>query len=1035
MKIIEFLLRRPISVCVSVFALCVLGFIGYSALPVALLPDIPVPEINIRIDAPGKSARDIESIAVTPIRRQLLTIDGVETITSNAANNYGNISLRFAYDSDLDVALININEKIYKVTENFPTGFELPKVFRSNATDIPIEYITMTLRSDSPGGSTDTEAFIAMSSLCENVIARRLEQLPGVAMVDIDGMIKKEVLIRPHAEYVADAKITNNDIANAVKSQKVQPVSMMVRDGVFEHTIYIENSLATLDDIANVNIRKNGRLYRLGDICDLSVVPRDETGQAIYMGKRCIAMRVIMQHGAKVSNLKKELTASLNYFAEMYPKIEFSESQDQTEVLNYSIRTLKENFLLSLVLMFIVAFIFMGDLTTPVATAICMVSSLIIGFVAFFAFGISLNILSLSGLILVVGMMIDNILITSENITRHRQSGESLMKSCALGCSEMVTPMLSSTLTTIVVFMPLIFLSDLAGALFFDQAMAITIGLMVSYFVAVLLLPVLFMLLGRERGLLSRINHHAGLSRRLSQWMFRTYDRLIDRVFYFRKTVLALTVLSIPLCYLGYRLLPKSQMPETDKREALLKFTWPTGTSLEENSERIHSLLDRFTPMAQEVSASIGNKSYLVDGKEMQSSNQAEIYIKTDSPKSLRECVDTIGNYISAAYQETTFDITSADNIFDRLFTFDDAPVVVKVYSNRWDSPAFLKNISLIGEAVGKATGLEAPPVVTGKEIVVTYDKGAMEAFNVSYDAVSSKLSSSVGNMAVTSLSGSEYIPVVLKSGMFDWGTFLSETTVKARNGSTDVPLSYLVRISYVDGLPEIKSDMKGVMYPIEFYPPSDAEGMIDKLRTEVLVKHPDIRTDIGGAVMEQNRMFTSLFWIFILAVVMMYFILCVQFESFLQPLVVLAEIPIDVCCALIMLWICGYSFNIMSGIGIIASCGIIVNDSILKLDAINNLIAEGVAPHEAVHMAGRQRIRPIVMTSLTTIIAMIPFFFTSDLGSELQQPLALSMISTLAIGTLVSVFVVPVLYETLILNYRKPAPATGEEVISEADE
>ena len=181
--------------------------------------------------------------------------------------------------------------------------------------------------------------------------------------------------------------------------------------------------------------------------------------------------------------------------------------------------------------------------------------------------------------------------------------------------------------------------------------------------------------------------------------------------------------------------------------------------------------------------------------------------------------------------------------------------------------------------------------------------------------------------------------------------------------------------------------------------------------------------------------MFTSLFWIFILAVVMMYFILCVQFESFLQPLVVLAEIPIDVCFALIMLWICGYSFNIMSGIGIIASCGIIVNDSILKLDAINNLIAEGVAPHEAVHMAGRQRIRPIVMTSLTTIIAMIPFFFTSDLGSELQQPLALSMISTLAIGTLVSVFVVPVLYETLILNYRKPAPATGEEVISEADE
>ena len=487
------------------------------------------------------------------------------------------------------------------------------------------------------------------------------------------------------------------------------------------------------------------------------------------------------------------------------------------------------------------------------------------------------------------------------------------MRSCALGCSEMITPMLSSTLTTIVVFLPLIFLSDLAGALFFDQAMAITIGLLVSYLVAVLLLPVLFMLLGSEDGLLSRINHHACLSRKLSQWMFLSYDQIIDSVIRYRKVLIIMTVLSIPLCYLGYRLLPKSQMPETDKREALLKITWETGTSLDENTERIHLLLGRFTSMAKEMSASIGNKNYLVDGKEMQSSNQAEIYLKTDSPKSLNDCVDKIKEYISSTYAGTTFYITAADNIFDRLFTFEDAPIVVKVYSNQWDSPAFLKDIYRIGNAVSEATGLNTSPVVTGKEIVITYDKGAMDAFDVSYDEVNTKLASSVGNKTVTSLSGSEYIPIVLKSGMIDWNTYISQATVKARNGITEVPLTYLVRVSYIDGLPEIESDMKGVMYPIDLYPMSDANEVVEKLRNEVLVRYPDVRTDIGGAIIEQNRTFTSLFWIFILAVVMMYFILCVQFESFLQPLVVLAEIPIDVSFAMIMLWICGYSFNIMS--------------------------------------------------------------------------------------------------------------------------
>lgn len=234
------------------------------------------------------------------------------------------------------------------------------------------------------------------------------------------------------------------------------------------------------------------------------------------------------------------------------------------------------------------------------------------------------------------------------------------------------------------------------------------------------------------------------------------------------------------------------------------------------------------------------------------------------------------------------------------------------------------------------------------------------------------------------------------------------------------VPLFYLVELEYVDGLVELKADKNGTMYPIRLFPADDAESVSDRLRHDLLPLLSDIRTDIAGALTEEANTFTSLFWIFVLSLVLMYFILCAQFESFLQPLVVLAEIPIDVCFAMFTLLLCGYSFNIMSGIGIIASCGIIINDSILKIDAINKLIADGMPINEAIHTAGKLRIRPIVMTSLTTIIGMLPFFLTSDLGSELQQPLALGMVAALVIGTPVSLFVVPVLFESIILRRKK---------------
>lgn len=1021
MNRIRYFLSHPIGVCMITLALCILGFVGYNLLPVSLLPDIPIPEIYVNVAAPGRPAGDMEKIAVSPIRQKLLTLEGLSDISSRSTDNHGVIELRFSFDTDVNTALANVNDIVYEASSSLPSDFESPRIVKSRATDIPVEYVTMTLRDDTPLGETDPESFVNLCEVCENIVARRIEQLPEVAMVDIGGMMKKEIRVSPDMVVMRDAGISENDISAAISSNVVAPMSVRVKDGVYEYAVYLKNALVAAEDIADATLRKNGRVYRVGDFCEVTENFRKMTGFSMHQGKRSVTMRVIKKQEAKMADLKKALSETLRYFSHQYPDIEFSESRDQTKMLDYSIRTMKDNFLMSIILMFIVAFIFMGDLTTPAVTAVSMTVALIIGFLAFYVFKVSVNILSLSGLILVVGMMIDNILITSENIMRHVEKGEDFIMSCAAGTAEMAFPMLSSTLTTIVVFIPLIFMSDMAGTLFFDQALAVSIGLMTSYFVSLVLLPVLFMLCARM-GLMNRQSRiQRKISSGITSWMIRAYDRGADVFYDHRKIVVIFVILTIPGCWLLFKVMPKSMLPETETREVVMRVDWESGLSVAENGKRVKELIRAVTPVSEEISASVGDAGFMSDGKASLSSNQAEIYVKAASPAMLDSCIDKINSHLSKAFPQASTTILAGENIFDRVFVTNIAPVIVKIYDDgKFDTNEFLGKIDEVRNVVANETGVRSDGPRLQEELSVEPDRNSLEFHDVSYEDVARELKNAFGESPAAYLSSSSFAPVVIKNNFKDWQSYYKEAVVMSRNGRTAIPLSYLTDYRFVNGFSEIIGDEAGIHFPLDLYPDDNPEKAAERIEATVHDHFPGLKTEIDGLVASEKESFGGLFWIFILSVFLIYFILCAQFESFVQPLVVLAEIPVDVCAALLALLVCGFSFNIMSAIGIIASCGIIVNDSILKIDAINHLIKEGVPIREAIHEAGRQRIRPIVMTTLTSVIAMVPFFFNNDLGSGLQQPLALGMIAALTVGTLVSLFIIPLLFEFLVVGREK---------------
>ena len=566
---VKFLLQRPIAVLMAFTACFIVGLVTYFTIPVSLLPDIAIPEITIQVSGQNTSARELENTVVKPIRQQLMQVAALRDIHSETRDGAGIIRLSFDFGTNTDLAFIEVNEKIDAAMNYLPREIERPRVIKASATDIPVFCLNLTLKTG------DSEAaFLDLCQFAESVIKRRIEQLPEVAMVDITGMMKRQLQIVPDMKTLEMAGITLDDLESALNSNNIEPGSMTVRDGYYEYNIKFSTLLRTPEDVQNIYLHKNDRIFQLKDLAKVAVVPEKETGASLSNGKRAVTLAVIKQADENMDNMKEALQEVTAYFATVYPDIEFSISRNQTELLDYTISNLKQNLSLGFIFICIVAILFLGDIKSPAVIGLSMVVSLIISFLFFYMFKMSLNIISLSGLILALGMMIDSSIIVTENIMQYRSKGYTLEEACNMGTSEVITPMLSSTLTTIAVFVPLVFMSGIAGTIFYDQAFAVTVGLMVSYFTGIMLLPVLYKLVYSIPDI-----KHTGFNLRINNLikehtLDRFYDAGVNFVFRHKKSNIIFIFVTLPLCALLFYEVPKSRMPEIDQNELIAHIEW-----------------------------------------------------------------------------------------------------------------------------------------------------------------------------------------------------------------------------------------------------------------------------------------------------------------------------------------------------------------------------------------------------------------------------------------------------------------------------
>ena len=647
---VKFLLQRPIAVLMAFTACFIIGLVTYFSLPVSLLPDIAIPQITIQVSGENSSARELENTVVTPVRRQLLQVAGLREIKSETRDGAGVIRMEFEFGVNTDLAFIEVNEKIDAAMNSLPKEVARPKAIKASATDIPVFYLNMTLKNDRPYEGTNEQQFLDMCELAENVVKRRIEQLPEVAMADITGVPGKLLQIVPDKDKLAMTGITVEDIENALASNNVEPGSMLVRDGYYEYNIRIATLLRTTEDVKNIYIRKGDRILQLKELCKVDVVSQKESGLSVAGGKKAVTLAIIKQSDENMDEMKEKLKETTDYFASLYPDIEFSISRNQTELLDYTISNLQQNLSLGFLFIFIVAILFLGDIRSPLVIGISMVTSIVITFFFFYFCHVSLNVISLSGLILAVGMMIDSSIIVTENISQYRERGYSLKRSCAVGTTEMITPMLSSSLTTIAVFLPLIFMSGIAGAIFMDQAFSITVGLMISYVTGIMLLPVLYLLFYRLG-----IRSKSFLSKRFdnllkNEWLEGFYDKGIDWVFSHKKISLLGTLATLPVCVFFFYFMEKERMPEIDQNELIMRIEWNENIHVDENNRRVDELMKLTDDKVTEHTAYVGMQDYILNGGSELSSTEAELYFKTGTPTEILPLQDLLTKEVEEKY-------------------------------------------------------------------------------------------------------------------------------------------------------------------------------------------------------------------------------------------------------------------------------------------------------------------------------------------------------------------------------------------------
>ncbi len=1010
--------RRPVFAMVLSLLLTIIGLMAAGRLSVRETPNVQPPIVSIDTEYTGASASVIESKITQVIENQIAGLEGVDTLRSSSMDERSRITIEFSLDRDIESAANDVRDRVSRVLNNLPEEAEPPEVSKVDTTSDAIMWMNL---------ESDRRTQLELTDYAQRYLVDRFSVVKGVAQIRISGERRFAMRVWLDRQAMAARRLTVQDIEDALRAENVELPAGRIESNQREFTLHTDTGLYTPADFRQLVVGRGegGYLVRLGEVAEVELAAEDLRNVARSDGKPSLSLGVVPQSTANVLEVAKGVYSEMALVKPtLPPDIKMGINIDDTVFVQGSIDEVIHALVIALLLVLIVIYLFLGTVRATFIPAVTIPVSIVSASIVMVVAGFSINVLTLLGAVLAIGLVVDDAIVVLENIVRRIELGEPPLLAAVDGSKEIGFAVVATTLVLIAVFLPISFIPGNIGRLFGEFGITIAAAIGFSALVSLTLVPMMSSKIFGRGIVRGRVAHAVD---KFFRWLSSVYERSLRKALHAPALVVGAGVVAIAIAVVLFRLLPSEYAPSEDRQRVFILLTAPEGASLQ-YMERYLRQVEQIAMVevqkgnARRMLSRIGNFG---GGNEV---NIGRVVLSLSDFDERKESAQEIAARLRPQLQNLAgirAVVATPGGLGIRGFG---SPVQIVLGGGDYAELARWRDIIIAKASENPGlTNLDSDFYARKPQLKVSVDRNRAADLGVSLTTVGRTLETMMGSRIVTTFldRGEEY-NVMLQAREDDRATPSDLANIYVRSSTTNslIPLSNLVRVEELAGPTELKrfDRLRSVTITASLNPGYSLGEAIDYMENLVHTELPAYaRINYDGESREFKRSGSALYMTFMLALVIVFLVLAAQFESFRHPFIIMMTVPLAVTGALLGLWFTGGSINVFSQIGCIMLIGLAAKNGILIVEFANQLRDQGIEFHEAVIEAAAIRLRPVLMTSLCTVFGAIPLLIASGAGAESRKSIGAVVVYGVMFSLLLTLYVVPVVYGYIARNTRSP--------------
>jgi multidrug efflux pump len=1023
MKLSTVSIQRPVFASVMSFTILLFGIIAFLRLPVREYPDIDPPIISVVTLYRGASPSVVETEITNVLEEQFATLEGVKTMTSSSREQGSVITIEFELERNVDEAANDVRDRVSRVRGNLPREIDDPVVSKVDANAQAIVWLAL---------SSDRHSGLELTDIADRILKERIQRLPGVGSVIIGGARRYAMRVWLDPLRMAAHDLTTQDVENAIRRENAEIPAGRVEGAEREFSVRTRGELTTPEEFGAIIVSQSkDNLVRLRDVAEVNVGAEDERTVARYNGQPAVGLGIVKQSKASTVDVAAEVRSALQELTGLLPAgMRLDVAYDSSTFINESIAEVRETLIIAMCLVVLVVFVFLKSLRATTIPTVAIPISIIGAFaIAYFA-GFTINILTLLALVLAIGMVVDDAIVVLENVYRHIEMGKSRLQAAYDGSKEIGFAVVATTISLVAVFVPLAFLTGSVGRLFNEFGVTLAVSILISGFVALTLTPMLCSKLLKPL-------HHTGdswASRSFDaffEFLDKVYHRILNAALRHRPLMIIAAVVTVVLGVVLFRTLPKELVPVEDRGIGFGIVIAPEGATLDYTDRYMREIEKRLMALPERrglftaIGLGFGGPGRVTNGVLF-----LNLKPRGERKKSQQQIVQELFPQLMAIPGVFAF-VINPPSLGGR---FNSSPVEYVLQAESYEELNQAVGI-MMGEAskLGYFFNLDSDLRLNKPQLDLNIDRERAAGLGVSVTDIGSTLETFLGGKVVTNFKrGTKQYDVILQMKPSARATPDAIREIYLRGAGGLVQLANVVRIEETLAPKELNhyNRVRSATITSNLAPGvtlGQALNDLDRISAQKLPA--GIKREYAGQSLEFKTSSSSLYLMFLLAVVFIYLVLAAQFESWVHPLTILLSVPLAVFGALLTLFIFGQSLNIYSQIGLIMLIGLVTKNAILIVEFSNQLRERGQKLFDAVVEAAAIRLRPILMTSFSTIFGVLPIAIGLGAGAEARRPLGLAVVGGMFFSTFLTLVLVPVLY-TLLARFTKETRRGAKEPV-----